>query len=1029
MGKGRWLVTVVVVPLLLSFLAIPVLLQAGDGNEKQSHVVTGDPFLAPSGDEGGNANVSEGLENFIPPQDDENNIEVLPMLGNSADNPRVNVMPGKGVGRGAPYAWPGHSLIIWGNVHNGTPPYTYTWDFGDGSAPVSGTVSNPKYINVTHAYATIGDKNAVLTVTDADGNFDVDTVKIQVRSYEREVEVNAAIENGLRYLYLHQQADGRWDYSSYDVAATAQAVLCFENQGYIPTDDYDKDIYAEYVKAGLDYITAHLGSVSIGMQGAGDPEEDAPGNTDHNGIGVYPAASQPVYTVGMVLMAMVSSNAPNMVAPNGPVNVVGRTYYDIVVDMVDWCAWAQNEPTSSCRRGGWRYSANYGSSDNSVSQWPAIGLEAAETNWGIEAPPFVKSELLSWINTSQLGDGRFYYICWRWAAGPMAVTGAGVCEMAYVDIQSSEARFQNSLSYLENHLNSSNGFYYAMYSISKGCRIADPPVNAMPGGLDWYDSYCTYLLATQNADGSWPVHYWGLMDTEWAILVLEQNVHLSPVAVINAPDSVAPGVPFDVDGSGSYHPSSDREIVEWLWDFDKDDGVDWDNPDTDVVAFSHPGYSLPDSVFADTHTISLRVADDGGPTGDTLFGTAEHTVIVSRVNHAPIADAGGPYSGKVGDLICLDATGSHDDDSGDYIAAYFWDVDGNGCFPPPYDTCNDPMDCTDSVCCRVWSYEYSGYVGLVVRDKWGAYSDEASAYVKIDISWVDVGVEDADISFSGGGAIDDTITVTAAIHAVADVDTTLPPVRVRFYDGDPSISGWTQIGNDQIIYDMDSGDVEIVQAQFVCEDTSTHDIFVVVDPDDELSEFDEHNNVASKTFECAGCDDATLIIVPDPMYIFYANNVTDKRAYIYFGDWTNGYEPHDIVENTVRVNDSLVPTMFEILPTEPLFPGENLRIRIDIRPFLLGYGWVWDTSYVAYSVTGKYTDSTEFAACGTFELFGHITGDVNMDNEVNVTDIGVLVDFLFNGGQLPGDIRAADVDHNGIVNVGDLSELIAIIFM
>ena len=109
MGKGRWFVTVL---LLISFFAIPALLQAGDGNEGQSQVVTTDPFLSPSGDEEGNASVSEGLQNFIPSQDNGDNIEVLPMIGNSADNPRVNVMPGKGVGRGAPYAWPGHTLTI-----------------------------------------------------------------------------------------------------------------------------------------------------------------------------------------------------------------------------------------------------------------------------------------------------------------------------------------------------------------------------------------------------------------------------------------------------------------------------------------------------------------------------------------------------------------------------------------------------------------------------------------------------------------------------------------------------------------------------------------------------------------------------------------------------------------------------------------------------------------------------------------------------------------------------------------------------
>ena len=43
-------------------------------------------------------------------------------------------------------------------------------------------------------------------------------------------------------------------------------------------------------------------------------------------------------------------------------------------------------------------------------------------------------------------------------------------------------------------------------------------------GIDWYDDFATAIVTTQNADGSWPIDYWGnqVLSTEWALLTLEK---------------------------------------------------------------------------------------------------------------------------------------------------------------------------------------------------------------------------------------------------------------------------------------------------------------------------------------------------------------------------------------------------------------------------------------------------------------------------------------------------------------------------
>ena len=60
-------------------------------------------------------------------------------------------------------------------------------------------------------------------------------------------------------------------------------------------------------------------------------------------------------------------------------------------------------------RGGYRYDWNQSSSDNSITQWPVAGIEAAEVNWDIVAPDFFQRELERWLNYSQSSSGAWGY--------------------------------------------------------------------------------------------------------------------------------------------------------------------------------------------------------------------------------------------------------------------------------------------------------------------------------------------------------------------------------------------------------------------------------------------------------------------------------------------------------------------------------------------------------------------------------------------------------------------------------------------
>jgi outer membrane protein assembly factor BamB len=72
-----------------------------------------------------------------------------------------------------PYSGYAHSSIWFsGTIYGGVLPYSYHWDFGDGT---TSTEENPK-----HAYDHRGNYTATFTVTDADGNSSSDTASVVV---------------------------------------------------------------------------------------------------------------------------------------------------------------------------------------------------------------------------------------------------------------------------------------------------------------------------------------------------------------------------------------------------------------------------------------------------------------------------------------------------------------------------------------------------------------------------------------------------------------------------------------------------------------------------------------------------------------------------------------------------------------------------------------------------------------------------------------------------------------------------------
>ncbi|MGA1842202.1 MAG: putative Ig domain-containing protein [bacterium] len=586
--------------------------------------------------------------------------------------------------------WPGKPTILKGiardddkNLSGGT----FYWEYGDGGSSSPAIISNPDNLSITYTYNVQPGTLIIarLYVTDAAGEESSDEYRLLVREKTLDLEINKAIDDGLWWLYTQKKKPVGsmpclWSDGTSYVNTTASAVQAYEINGHMETGDPDEDPYVNVVRGGIDSLLITLISRRIRLQGGQNPDSNG------NGIGLSVNTSYPIYETGAVMDALVASGAPDEIARAGGANVIGRHYQNIVQDMVDMYAWGQTD--SGNQLGGWRYSWNIGA-DNSAAQWGAIGMIAAERNFGCIVPQWVKDRNNLWLNFSYNPAGYFGYTNKNTVNHDLSTGACGMVQLCFIGKDITDSRWVACERYIANNwnrfLSSNNWLYYSFYAFAKSMRLALPQevTHLDITGLDWYGDenrgLARHLVNTQNPDGFWPKK--GLDVAEptaacWNIIILTRALfEKPPVAVIKAnPNPGAVGQAIHFDASDSYHMDPSKEIVSYLWDFDDSDGIDFDHPDATGVRVSTTYGALGDYV------VSLKVFDNSTP---VRFDLTTLTIHITIPPHAPTAVVGGPYISVVGEEVRLDGSGSYDIDEaqGDSITAWDWESD----FEAPYD--------------------------------------------------------------------------------------------------------------------------------------------------------------------------------------------------------------------------------------------------------------------------------------------------------------------------------------------------------
>jgi hypothetical protein len=701
-----------------------------------------------------------------------------------ACQPTVVAVPWAGSETKPHQVYPGGTLVLqatstMAGLGQPAPLQSATWDPGDGTGPVSISVANPRALEYTHVYnGAVGTPyTATITATDAVGNTYSDTFRVIMVAKTLEAEVNMAIDKGLWKIHKTMmlstigsgaslQTLGNWTDTN-AVAATAGSTQAFQINGHRETGDVLKDPYADNVARGLRYLQNKIARLTIGAQTAGDPD------TNGNGYGLRTTGGSEIYVGGQIVDAFVASGQPNTVATVGP--EAGRTYADIVQDLMDAYSWGQDDAGTD--RGGWIYTFNaQGGIDSSSSQWWAIGAHAADVWNTAFTPAFVRQENLNagiatlqdWSLTGTPSTNGNYGGCSYRAAGSSGTNNARTASclvlMSADGMSKNHARFKAAEGYLRRNFETGSAMHgdmYDMFALAKAMRLAkndaseNEPIVMLDGTKDWYNAdpfpatptdrrngLARYLVGRQSADGSFPfgaAHFSaGHLSTAYGVIILSPSlfeqapeavcsVDASSVCAANTPDgtgcNTVGGSPYStVNFSGSLSTPGDNPIASYSWNF-----MDGSPLDPNVTA-SHE--------FANVGTYGVRLT-----VTDTKSNSSSVICNVSVTSTAlpPVADAGGPYD------VCLNRAPS-------VI------LDGTGSIGRP-----------SAIATYEWDFTEATGINFSPVDSTAATTDQTAYFTALGAGTYNVGLRVTDATPANeGGPFENTVFTTVTVRAATD---------------------------------------------------------------------------------------------------------------------------------------------------------------------------------------------------------------------------------------------------------------------
>ena len=202
-----------------------------------------------------------------------------------------------------------------------------------------------------------------------------------------------------------------------------------------------------------------------------------------------------------------------------------------------------------------------------------------------------------------------------------------------------------------------------------------------------------------------------------------------------------------------------------------------------------------------------------------------------------------------------------------------------------------------------------------------------------------------------------------------------------------------------------------------------------------------YGEVEDYSINVAGEGAPTWVMDPCPKRVVMKYAIEPITGHLYISEAYAsglGYSLSDVDLGSVAM---VIPTSAcsvpisgaELLASHESLPGmgQVLDISYPVTDYILCVQdgtLIWDEIVSSFDATYDYSGGPSGGLSGTCNIIGHISGDVNLDGNFTVTDLILMVDFIFRGGDAPLVLETGDVNADGKVNISDLTMFVDFIF-
>lgn len=310
--------------------------------------------------------------------------------------------------------------------------------------------------------------------------------------------VDAAIENGLKYIASQQREDGTFPGSYGDSAAVpALAGMAFLSKGHMP----GSEPYGEMLLKCLDCVLR-----------TPDLRDNAP---FRGYMGAKANGNMYAHSIATLFIAEMSGMVDD--SRQAKIDEVLPLAAKVILD-------AQNQSKAAQHLGGWRYQPNSSDSDLSCSGWALMALRSARLN-GAKVPDDAIEKAVLYVKRSQSESSGAFSYQGNGGSNGETLTGAGIlclelCGKHLDPVSLKAAKF------LSNSYQRSLGSnpYYGLYYASQGLfQLGGPTWKAFESWM--YGEF----RKKQQPDGSWRGEVSPVYATSMAVLAFTVPYRMLPI--------------------------------------------------------------------------------------------------------------------------------------------------------------------------------------------------------------------------------------------------------------------------------------------------------------------------------------------------------------------------------------------------------------------------------------------------------------------------------------------------------------------